>query len=133
MYMYSTHARRYTHLCKRVFPCKNLAHVAPCTIGYMAIFLPIYPVFFLSRSFVGPDMPYTRCVRVVSVLAGVCVLLNVHHAPQVPSASLPHLLHFTINNSKTRQFFICYLLMTRLDRKFYDHLLPYPFFRFFLH
>src|SRR5215831_1994528 len=32
-----------------------------------------------------------------------------------PSASLPHLLHFTINNSKRRQLFICYLLMTRLD------------------
>lgn len=51
-------------------------------IGYMAIFLPIYPVFFLSPSFVGPDMQYTRCVRVVSVLAGVFVLLNVHRAPQ---------------------------------------------------
>src|SRR5215467_939010 len=33
----------------------------------------------------------------------------------VPSASLPHLLHFTINYSKKRQLFICYLLMTRLD------------------
>ena len=48
----------------------------------MAIFLPIYPVFFLSQSFVGPDMQYIRCVRVVNVLAGVCVLLNVHRAPQ---------------------------------------------------
>jgi hypothetical protein len=27
-------------------------------------------------------MQYTRCVRVVSVLAGVFVLLNVHRAPQ---------------------------------------------------
>src|SRR5215469_9105300 len=41
----------------------------------------------------------------------------------VPSASLPHLLHFTINNSKRRQFFIRYLLMTTLDRKLYDPLL----------
>ena len=49
----------------------------------MAIFLPIYPVFFLSPSFVGPGMPYTPCVRVVSVPAGVSVLSNVHHAPQV--------------------------------------------------
>jgi hypothetical protein len=49
----------------------------------MAIFLPIYPVFFLSPSFVGPGMPYTRCVRVVSVLAGVSVLSNVRRAPQV--------------------------------------------------
>jgi hypothetical protein len=40
------------------------------------------PVFFLSPSFVGPDMPYAWCVRVVSVLAGVCVLLNVDRAPQ---------------------------------------------------
>ena len=48
----------------------------------MAIFLPVYPVFFLSPSFVGPGMPYIRCVRVVSVLGGVSVLLNVHRAPQ---------------------------------------------------
>src|SRR5215469_6778671 len=40
-----------------------------------------------------------------------------------PSASLPHLLHFTINNSKRRQLFICYLLMMRLGGKLYDHLL----------
>jgi len=48
----------------------------------MAIFPPIYPVFFLSPSFVGPDMPYTPYVLVVNVLAGVSALLNGHHAPQ---------------------------------------------------
>ena len=48
----------------------------------MVIWPPIYLAFSLSQSFVCPDMLYIRCVRAVSVLVGVSVLLNVHHAPQ---------------------------------------------------
>ena len=73
-----------------------------------------FPVFFLSLSFVGPVMQYTRCVRVVSVLAGVFVLLNVHRAAQFLQLRYHiYIISFvTINNSKLRQLFICYLLMT---------------------
>ncbi len=82
-------------------------------IGYMAIFLPIYPIFFLSPSFVGPDMQYTRCVRVVSVLAGVCVLLNVRRAPQFlqPRYHIYHILPLIIQKEDSSLFVIYYYRM----------------------
>jgi len=80
----------------------------------MAIFLPIYPVFFLSPSFVGPDMQYTPCVRVESVLADVSVLSNAHRAQQVLQLRYHIYYILPLIIQKGDQLFICYLLMTRL-------------------